>query len=405
MTLTVQKYGGSSLSPPENLLRVARRIVASRRRGEAVVAVVSAMGDTTSELLDLANRLASEPSRRELDLLLSSGEQISTSLVSMAIQELGEEAVALTGPQGGVLTTDRHFDARILKVLPQRIERELESGAIPVIAGYQGESPSGEITTLGRGGSDTTAVAIAAALGADCCELNSDVPGVFSADPRIVEDAILLPAVSYDDMLLLSRLGAGVVNSRAVAYAKKHDVVIKARASFGNGDGTRIESRDGERYRMPAVGVASHRTVVWLRTDSGGRTLLEKLGASLPSAILAQRASDGPSVNGTETHHALVPTTDLPNPEHLEETLRARFGHTVHTTNGVGSVSVVGGWPNPRSTSRTAATALREAGLEAESILSSPSAITVLVAEREVARATRALHDHFFTAVTGEIAS
>lgn len=405
MTLTVQKYGGSSLSSPENLLRVARRIVASRRRGEAVVAVVSAMGDTTSELLDLATRLASEPPRRELDLLLSSGEQISTSLVSMAIQELGEEAVALTGPQSGVLTTDNHFDARIREVRPERIERELESGSIPVIAGYQGESSSGEITTLGRGGSDTTAVAIAAALGADCCELNSDVPGVFSADPRIVDDAILLPAISYDDMLLLSRLGAGVINSRAVAYAKKHDVTIKARASFGEGDGTRIENRNGERYPTAAVGVASHRTVVWLRTDSEGRTLLEKLRASLPSAILARQTPAEAAVRGTDTHHALVPTTELPNPEFLEETLRSRFGKAVTTTNGVGSVSVVGGWSNPGSQTRTTAAALSEVGLDAESILSSHSAVTVLVAEREVPRATRALHGEFFRAEEREVAS
>jgi len=229
VAVVVQKYGGSSVADVERLRAVADKVCEAKRAGFDVVVVVSAMGKTTDGLLALARQVAASPPRRELDMLVSTGERVSMALLSMAIQERGHEAISFTGSQCGILTNDRHFDARIIEVRPIRIEDELARGRIVIVAGFQGMSYRREITTLGRGGSDTTAVALAAALGAERCEIYSDVEGVFTADPRVVPDARHLPAIGYEELQEMARSGAKVLNAQAVEFAKRAGIVIHAR--------------------------------------------------------------------------------------------------------------------------------------------------------------------------------
>ena len=231
MSTIVQKYGGSSVADVTKLKQVADRVMRTRREGHDVVVVVSAMGDTTDELLDLARRVSPNPDRRELDMLLTAGERIAMALLSMAIRELGGDAVSFTGSQSGIITNDRHADARIIEVRPVRVQDELARGKIVVIAGYQGMSYKREVTTLGRGGSDTTAVAMAAALGADYCEICSDVDGVYTADPRVVPAARRIGTLSYEETQELAESGAKVLNAQAVEFAKEQGIAIYARAT------------------------------------------------------------------------------------------------------------------------------------------------------------------------------
>jgi aspartate kinase len=229
MARIVQKYGGSSVATVEKLGQVADKIAAARRAGDDVVVVVSAMGKTTDELISLAKKVSAEPPRRELDMLVSTGERVSMALLSIAMQARGIDSISFTGSQSGIITSDRHFDARILEVRPYRIEDELDRGKVVIVAGYQGMSYKKEITTLGRGGSDTTAVALAAALGAERCEIYSDVDGVYSADPRVVPDAAHLPEVRLDMLQEMAEAGAKVLNAQAVEWARRSRIAIYAR--------------------------------------------------------------------------------------------------------------------------------------------------------------------------------
>jgi aspartate kinase len=252
LTIVVQKYGGSSVADPEKIQQVARHVAATHGSGRKVVVVVSAMGKTTENLLSLARTLAPEPPRRELDMLVSTGERVTMALLSMALTTLGVDAVSFTGSQSGIITSDRHFDAEIIEVRPQRIWDELGRDRVVIVAGYQGMSLAREITTLGRGGSDTTAVALTAALGAEHCEIYSDVDGIYSADPRSVVDARHLPTIDYETMQEMAESGAKVLNARAVDWAKRHRIVIHARktvdfAEHGAGRETRVEARSAER--------------------------------------------------------------------------------------------------------------------------------------------------------------
>jgi aspartate kinase len=267
VNLIVQKYGGSSLADADGIKRVAQRIVATRKAGHGVVVVVSAMGDTTDELHDLALEISPLPPGRELDMLLTSGERISMALVAMAIGNLGFEARSFTGSQAGVITDSTHGKARIIDVTPGRIATALNDGAIPIVAGFQGVSQdSKDITTLGRGGSDTTAVALAAALGAPTCEIYTDVDGVFTADPRIVPGARRIPAISYEEMLEMAACGAKVLNLRCVEYAKHYQMTIHVRSSFSNREGTRVSDAlaaqvEGDAMDQPIItGVAHDRS-------------------------------------------------------------------------------------------------------------------------------------------------
>src|SRR6202521_640437 len=231
MPIVVQKYGGSSVADVTRIKEVAGRVMRTRRTGHDLVVVVSAMGDTTDDLLALARQVSVNPDRRELDMLLTAGERISMALLSMAIRELGGDAISFTGSQSGIITNDRHVDARIIEVRPFRVQDELARGKVVVIAGYQGVSYRREITTLGRGGSDTTAVAMAAALGADWCEICSDVDGVYTADPRVVRQARRIATLSYEETQELAESGAQVLNALAVEFAKAAGIAIYARAT------------------------------------------------------------------------------------------------------------------------------------------------------------------------------
>jgi aspartate kinase len=274
VNVVVQKYGGSSVADPQKLGQVADRVAETVRAGKRVVVVVSAMGKTTDELIALARKVAPEPPRRELDMLLSTGERISMALLAMALEARGLSAISFTGSQSGILTNDRHSGARIIEVRPIRIEDELERGKVVIVAGFQGMSYKREITTLGRGGSDTTAVALAAALGADC-EIYSDVDGVYSADPRVVPEAKRLDTIGYEEMQELAEHGAKVLNAQAVEWARRFNVVIHARKTAGSPHETRIGhfAHDGA-HRVLAV--TGSRSVV--RVD-GGRDPLAVLEA------------------------------------------------------------------------------------------------------------------------------
>src|SRR5262245_29174933 len=259
--IVVQKYGGSSVADPVKLGRVADRVAATAREGKRVVVVVSAMGKTTDELLALARSVAPAPPRRELDMLLSTGERISMALLAMALEARGLQAISFTGSQSGILTNDRHSGARIIEVRPVRIEDELARDKVVIVAGFQGMSYRREITTLGRGGSDTTAVALAAALGADC-EIYSDVDGVYSADPRVVTDARRLDEIGYESMQELAEHGAKVLNAQAVEWARKSKIVIHARATTGGKNETRIVDSPKETRGALAVTGSKRVTLV-----------------------------------------------------------------------------------------------------------------------------------------------
>src|SRR5687767_2557662 len=274
MAIVVQKYGGSSVAGVSRLRQVAERIMRTREQGHDVVVVVSAMGDTTDDLLDMAKKVSPNPERRELDMLLTAGERISMALLSIAIRDLGGDAISFTGSQSGIITNDRHVDARIIEVRPFRVQDELARGKIVVIAGYQGVSYRKEVTTLGRGGSDTTAVAMAAALDAEYCEICSDVDGVYSADPRVVPAARRIGMLSYEETQEMAEAGAKVLNAQAVEFAKDRGIAIYARATAGplpgrdpSSDGT-VVRRSPPRLPGTVVGVASERDILMLESEA-----------------------------------------------------------------------------------------------------------------------------------------
>ena len=280
--LIVQKFGGSSLADLSRVRQVADKIVSTRERGYDLVVVVSAMGDTTDDLLEMAKELSENPSRRELDMLLSVGERIAMALMSIAIQARGHEAVSLTGSQCGIITTHSHANARIMDVRPFRVQDELAQGRIVIVAGYQGASYRRDVTTLGRGGSDTTAVALAAALGAEACEIYSDVDGIYSADPRVVVDAQQLESLSYDEMLEMARSGARVLNEEAVAYARRQKIALYARSTHkSTGQGTLVRRVDlsakelerAER-QCPAVAISHVDSGLWIAATKSADALM-----------------------------------------------------------------------------------------------------------------------------------
>src|SRR5471032_495583 len=283
MSIVVQKYGGSSVADVSRIKQVAERVMRTRREGHDVVVVVSAMGDTTDDLLGLARQVSPNPDRRELDMLLTAGERISMALLSMAIRELGGDAISFTGSQSGIITNDRHVDARIIEVRPVRVQDELANGRIVVIAGYQGVSYRREVTTLGRVGSDTTAVAMAAALGAEYCEICSDVDGVYTADPRVVPAAQRIGTLSYEETQELAESGAKVLNAQAVEFAKEKGIAIFARATgsppMADASGTAgtVVRQSLPRAAGTVVGVASERDILVLDSSAPADEVLALL--------------------------------------------------------------------------------------------------------------------------------
>ena len=332
MAIIVQKYGGSSLADAEKIRAVAERVVARRRSGDDMVVVVSAMGKTTDRLLALAREISPDPPRRELDMLLTVGERTTMALLSMAIQRLGCEAISLTGSQCGILTTDSHSRARIMEVRPFRVQDELAKGHVVIVAGYQGTSYKREITTLGRGGSDVTAVVLAAALNAEACEIYSDVDGVFSADPRVVSDAVSLEGVSYEAMEELARAGAKVLHREAVAWARRHRVALYARSTFAPPERTGTLMRvDPPAEPTPVEAVAGRKDlIVVVANDPAVAARVEARLAGVPKAGRAH-------VDGVTRW--LLTREDLPEADTL---LAAARGDGARVEAPVGSVTVVG---------------------------------------------------------------
>jgi aspartate kinase len=382
--IVVQKYGGSSVADVEKLRKVARRVVDTARSGKRVCVVVSAMGKTTDQLIGLAREVSAAPPRRELDMLLSCGERISMALLSMAIAELGHEAISFTGSQSGIMTNDRHSGARIIEVRPVRIEDELERGRIVIVAGFQGVSYKREITTLGRGGSDTTAVALAAALRAEYCEICSDVDGVYSGDPRIVDATRFLEALSYDEMQELAEHGAKVLNPQAVEFARRAGIAIYARATNqppGTG-GTRI---DGSSLR--AIGVAGMRNLTRVRAP--GARQAELLSALERDTVPLKRLACDPT-------HATVLFTrdDLPDWPAVKRRLHD-CGITA-CEEDLAAATVVGeGIGSDPATLGRALAAARVAGIEVLGHDGSPLRVTLYVSPSRLDELVKALHKTF----------
>ncbi|MFD0361920.1 aspartate kinase [Nocardia sp. GCM10030253] len=405
MALVVQKYGGSSVATAERIRRVAERIVETKKQGHDVVVVCSAMGDTTDELLDLAQQVAPAPPAREMDMLLTSGERISNALVAMAIHSLGAEARSFTGSQAGVITTGSHGNAKIIDVTPGRVRDALDEGLVVLVAGFQGVSQdSRDVTTLGRGGSDTTAVALAAALQADVCEIYTDVDGVFTADPRIVPDAQQLQQVSYEEMLELAACGAKVLMLRCVEYARRYNVPVHVRSSYTDKPGTYVygSMEDIPLEQAILTGVAHDRseakvTVVGLPDEPGyaAKVFRAIADAEINIDMVLQNISkiDTGKTDITFT----LPKTDGSRAVEMLTKRQEEIGFSqVVYDDHIGKVSLVGaGMKSHPGVTATFCEALAKAGVNIDLISTSEIRISVLVKDTELDEAVKVLHRAF----------
>jgi len=405
--IVVQKYGGSSVADAEGIKRVAQRIVEAKRAGNDVVVVVSAMGDTTDELIDLAQQVSPLPTGRELDMLLTAGERISMALLAMAIGNLGQEARSYTGSQAGVITDGTHGRAKIIDVTPGRLEKALAMGAVAIVAGFQGVSQdTKDITTLGRGGSDTTAVALAAALHADVCEIYSDVDGVFTADPRIVPSARKRDRISYEEMLEMAACGAKILHLRCVEYARRYQMPIHVRSSFSQRTGTWITDREGaeevDMEQAIIAGVAHDRseakiTVVGVPDKVGeAARIFEALSdAEVNLDMIVQNVSAA-ATNRTDISFTL-PREDGQTAMTALDRIRDEVGYaSLRYDDRIGKVSLIGAGmrSHPGVTAKFFA-ALASAGVNIEMISTSEIRISVIVDETQVDDAVTATHSAF----------
>ncbi len=400
MGILVQKYGGSSLANAERIRAVARRIVASRAEGRPIVVVVSAMGDTTDDLIQLAYQLADEPDNRELDLLLSTGETISCTLLAMTLRHLGYDAISLTGAQAGIKTDTSYSRARIVAVDPSRIHRELAAGRIVVVAGFQGITEEFDITTLGRGGSDTTAVALAAILKADLCEIYTDVDGVYTADPRVEPRARKLDEISYEEMLELAHYGARVMHSRAVELGSLFGVPILVRSSFNDRPGTLIHGGAAVEVHNKVRGIAHDSdvakiTVVGVPDRPGiAAALFQPLAdANISVDVIVQNAS----VEGITDLSFTVSQGDLPPALRLVQPVAADMqAREVVSSTSLAKVSIVGtGMQHAPGYAARMFRTLADRQINIEMITTSEIRITCLVDRSRVVEAVRALHEAF----------
>jgi aspartate kinase len=399
MPIVVQKYGGSSVADVTRIRQVADRIMRTKAAGYDVAVVVSAMGDTTDDLLALARKVATNPDRRELDMLLSAGERISMALLSMAIRELGGDAISFTGSQSGIITNDRHIDARIIEVRPFRVQDELSRGRVVVIAGYQGVSYRREVTTLGRGGSDTTAVAMAAALGAEWCEICSDVDGVYTADPRVVPAARRVDALTYEETQELAEAGAKVLNAQAVEFAKEKGIAIYARATASElpgsdpgSDGT-VVRRHAPRMPGTVVGVASERDILILQAAGDAIGLVTLLDTCGVSGKQLHVAALGGSSDGTTL---VLSRENLHNEDRLRRDLTAAFGGDARIIDGLGALSVVGTGINATYENvRRGSRCLHDNRIAWQGLATSSFRTTWLVRRTDLDNAVRLLHATF----------
>jgi len=405
VALVVQKYGGSSVANAERIKRVAERIVATRREGHDVVVVVSAMGDTTDELIDLAKQVVPVPSGREFDMLLTAGERISMALLAMAINSLGYTAQSFTGSQAGVLTTSVHGKARIVGITPGRVEASYRAGNVAIVAGFQGVSPdTKDITTLGRGGSDTTAVALAASLDADVCEIYSDVDGVFTADPRIVANARRLTTITYEEMLELAACGAKILHLRSVEYGRRYGVPIHVRSSYSTKLGTIVAGSMEELPVEQAIisGVAHDRseakvTVVGVPDKPGEAAAIfrELAGAEINIDMIVQNISTR-GTGRTDVSFTL-PATDGATALSALKKVKNEVGfEDLLYDEHIGKLSLIGaGMRSHPGVSATFFSALAAAGVNVEMISTSEIRISVVLRDTDLDVAVRAVHDAF----------
>ena len=406
MGLIVQKFGGSSVADAESIKRVAARIAATKRSGQQVVVVVSAMGDTTDELIDLANQVSPMPNGRELDMLLTAGERISMALLAMAISNLGLEARSFTGSQAGIITTSTHGRARVIDVTPGRIQEALNEGAIAIVAGFQGISQdTKDITTLGRGGSDTTAVALAAALDADVCEIYTDVDGVFSADPRIVPAARKLKSVTYEEMLELAASGAKVLHLRCVEYARRFNLPIHVRSSFSNLEGTWVvkdQPEGGSMEQAIISGIAHDKseakiTIVGVPDRAGvaARIFQSIADADINIDMIVQNVSA--AATGLTDISFTLPRTEGSRATGIVQKLQGEIGfQSIQYDDQIGKLSLIGaGMRSHPGVTATFFAAMADAGVNIEMISTSEIRISIVCRQSDVERAVQAAHTAF----------
>ena len=406
MSLIVQKFGGSSVADAEGMKRVAARIVATKKAGNDVVVVVSAMGDTTDELIDLAKQITPMPTGRELDMLLTSGERISMALLAMAIGNLGHEARSFTGSQAGVITDSVHGKARIIDVTPGRIVDALKEGAIAIVAGFQGISQdTKDVTTLGRGGSDTTAVALAAALDADVCEIYTDVDGVFSADPRVVPAARKLKSITYEEMLELAASGAKVLHLRCVEYARRFDLPIHVRSSFSGNEGTWVvkDRPEGDGMEQAIIsGIAHDRseakiTIVGVpdRTGVAARIFQAIADVDVNIDMIVQNVSA--AATGLTDISFTLPKAEGEKAIAVLNKIQGEVGFaSIQYDDQIGKLSLIGaGMRSHPGVTATFFAALSEAGVNIEMISTSEIRISIVCRDSDLDKAVRASHTAF----------
>ena len=397
MAHLVQKYGGSSVATPKRIAAVAERIDASRAGCDGVVVVVSAMGDTTDELIAMAHALDAEPPAREMDQLLATGEIISAPLLAMALHARGVDAISLTGPQAGIRTSAAHRKARILDIVPARIVEELDRGRVVVVAGFQGQTEEFDIATLGRGGSDTTAVALAAALRADHCDIYTDVRGVFTADPRIVPQARPIPEITFEEMLEFAAVGAKVMHPRAVEIGEAYDVPIRVRSSFDEGPGTLICRHPRMEDRQKVRGIA-HETdvakITLLRVPDRPGVAAAIFGPLADSHINVDVILQNVGHDGSTDLSFTIAASDMTEVKRIVGAIAADVGADGYeATADIAKVSVVGtGMLNTPGIAATMFRTLADAGINISLISTSEIRITCIIAADQVRKAVRALH-------------
>ncbi|MEJ4084037.1 aspartate kinase [Bacillus altitudinis] len=400
MGLIVQKFGGTSVGSTEKIRNVAERVIAEREAGNDVVVVVSAMGKSTDVLVDLAKELTDDPSKREMDMLLTTGEQVTISLLAMALQAKGYDAISFTGWQAGMKTEKVHGNARIVDIDEARIKEELSAGKVVVVAGFQGIADNLHITTLGRGGSDTTAVALAAALKADKCDIYTDVPGVFTTDPRYVPSARKLAGISYDEMLELANLGAGVLHPRAVEFAKNYQIPLEVRSSIENESGTLIEEESSMEQNLVVRGIAfeDQMTRVTVCGLSSGLTTLSTIFTTLAKQninvdIIIQSVT---STNQTSISFS-VKTDDLSKTVEVLEEYKGALGYEqIETESKLAKVSIVGSGmvSNPGVAAEMFAV-LAQKDIQVKMVSTSEIKVSTVVDREDMVKAVEALHDAF----------
>lgn len=405
MALIVQKYGGTSIAGPERIKKVARRIIETKKRGNKVVIVVSAPGDTTDKLTEIAQQITPSPTDREMDMLLATGEQMSIALLAMAIHALGEEAVSLTGGQGGIVTDETFTNAKIRKIDTKKIEKELSKDRIVIVAGFQGITAKKDITTLGRGGSDLTAVALASVLKADQCEVYTDVAGVYTADPRIVPDARKIDRISYDEMLELASLGAQVMVPRSIHVANKFGVDIHVRSSFNDEEGTVITKEVSRMEEVVVSGVAYDKDLVKVAiTDVPDRPgiaakIFGALGAGKVNVDMIIQSSAQGGVNDISF---TVNRGDLKKALDIMGKVKQEIGAKgLVYDEGVAKVSIVGvGMKTHSGVASKMFSALAEESVNIEMISTSEIKISCVIKEKDTEKAVRAIHRKFALAKT-----